>query len=257
MRKPYFLLSLLVATTPARAALVIEPEPEPAYVPYATVSPVVAATAPHPSSTAISAAPAQWTSPQQPQTQPAVAPPASNAATQAAPAPAAQPGADTDQARKLLAQDAANVIRQSSDKAADATPNKPLVSTEAKPDNKPASTQPSDAASTKPSSTEPVAQASTEAVEVKSAIETEPLPSWQAASGTTLRQTVEGWSSKEGWGVRWESDELDYPIEQPFSMVGEYLDVITRTFELYKGARRPFKVEVYPSQKLVVVKEKK
>ena len=40
-------------------------------------------------------------------------------------------------------------------------------------------------------------------------------------------------------------------------MIGEYLDVITRTFELYKDAKRPFKVEVYPSQKLVVVKEKK
>lgn len=93
--------------------------------------------------------------------------------------------------------------------------------------------------------------------EVQPPVETEPLPSWQAAGATTLRQTIEGWSASEGWGVRWESDELDYPIEQPFTMFGEYLDVVTRTFELYQDANRPFKVEIYPAQKLVVVKEKK
>jgi hypothetical protein len=85
----------------------------------------------------------------------------------------------------------------------------------------------------------------------------EPLPSWHATAGTTLSHILQEWSSKEGWEMRWESELLDYPIEAPFSMVGQYLDVLTRTFELYKDAKRPFKVEVYPSQKLVVVQEKK
>lgn len=254
MRKPYILLALLAAITPAHAALVIEPEPMPAYIPYPPVAPVAA---PAPYSAAPAApVPAQGTAPQQ--FQPTAAPQA-NPPAAAQPLAASQAASDGDQARRLLAEDAAKIINPPAAKTASAADNKPLVSTEVKsaPSMNTVEAKPEAAAPKADAASSGLPEIKSEVVEVKPTVETEPLPSWQAASGTTLRQTIEGWSSTEGWGVRWESDMLDYPIEQPFSMVGKYLDVVTRTFELYKDAKRPFKVEVYPSQKLVVVKEKK
>lgn len=170
------------------------------------------------------------------------------------------PATDPDMAKQLLAQDAAKVIQKPPAKASAMTIDK---------DKKPDAIAQQDGAKTTtgkeeivlPVKTEVVkqvtARVTSDVVEMESAVKVEPLPVWSAQAGTTLRQTIEGWSHKQGWDVRWESELLDYPIEGTFSMIGEYLDVITRTFELYKDAKRPFKVEVYPSQKLVVVKEKK
>lgn len=81
--------------------------------------------------------------------------------------------------------------------------------------------------------------------------------SWQANAGSTLRQTVEQWSRSEGWQLRWEAQDLDYPIVANFSVNGQYIDAISQTFELYENAQRPFKVDIYPTQKLTVVMEKK
>lgn len=170
------------------------------------------------------------------------------------------PATDPDMAKQLLAQDAAKVIQKPPAKASAMPIDK---------DKKPhAIAQQDDAKATTgkeeivlPVKTEVVkqvtAQVRSDVVEVAPVVKAEPLPAWSAQAGATLRQTIEGWSHKQGWNVRWESELLDYPIEETFSMIGEYFDVITRTFELYKDAKRPFKVEVYPSQKLVVVKEKK
>lgn len=172
-------------------------------------------------------------------------------------APAQAPATGQDETKKLLAQDAANVIEKPptpaevkpTDKQLGGTVNSAKITSAGK-DKKPAEATPEPKTDAKP-------QAKSDVVEVKPVVKAEPLPSWSANAGTTLRQTIEGWSHKEGWNVRWESELLDYPIEETFSMVGNYLDVITRVFELYKDAKRPFKVEVYLSQKLVVVKEKK
>jgi Toxin co-regulated pilus biosynthesis protein Q len=171
------------------------------------------------------------------------------------------PATDPDMAKQFLAQDAAKVIQKPPAKASAMPP----IDKDKKPD---AIAQQDDAKAATgkeeialPVKTEVVkqvtAQVRSDVVEVEPVVKAEPLPAWSAQAGTTLRQTIEGWSHKQGWDVRWESELLDYPIEGTFSMIGEYLDVITRTFELYKDAKRPFKVEVYPSQKLVVVKEKK
>ncbi|WP_323025687.1 TcpQ domain-containing protein [Castellaniella sp.] len=279
MRKPYILLTALVAITPAHAALVIEPEPAPAYIPYTPVAPQPAP----PSAAVPMAAPGQGTAPQQFQPQPVAQPSAPAAAVQA-PAQAAPESAPSanDQAKKLLAEDVSKVLQQApvaadkpTDKQLGGQINSAKIATEGKlyklNSKDEASTAAPAAQDAKPgtdkaASKDAVAEVSTEeqapeiksdVVEVKPTVAAEPLPSWDAVSGTTLRKTIEGWSSKEGWDVRWESELLDYPIEEPFSLVGKYLDVITRTFELYKDAKRPFKVEIYPSQKLVVVKEKK
>jgi type IV pili sensor histidine kinase/response regulator len=207
----------------------------------------------------------QMPAPQQLQPQPATKDTPGILAQPVTPAPAntepvQTPGADPDMAKKLLAQDAAKVIGKPPAKAG-ATP----TDKDKKPD---AIAQQDDVKANTgkeeivlPVKTELVKQATaqvkSDVVEVEPVVKVEPLPAWSAQAGTTLRQTIEGWSHKQGWDVRWESELLNYPIEETFSMIGEYLDVITRTFELYKDAKRPFKVEVYPSQKLVVVKEKK
>ncbi|ANN80811.1 hypothetical protein BAU07_26130 (plasmid) [Bordetella flabilis] len=178
--------------------------------------------------------------------------------SQAAPG-AAQSDGSSDQARKLLAEDATKIIKQAPAQAAGAT-NKPLADKTSKPEAPKSNGKPS-APSPEPVKAEETkavaAEQKSDVVEVKPTADAEPLPSWIANAGTTLRQTVQDWSHREGWDVRWEAELLDYPIEERFTMVGKYLDVITRTFELYKDAKRPFKVEIYPSQKLVVVKEKK
>ncbi len=266
MRKHYILLTALIAITPAHAALVIEPEPAPAYIPY--TPPVAAQPAPYPAGTPANA-PAQGAAPQQFQPQPAQQPAAPAAAQQA---PSAQSASvTTDQAKKLLADDVSKVLKQQPG-ASNATPtdkqlggqvNSAQIATEGKfykiNAQEVVEVSAKDAATTpaQPDAKDQTPEIKSDVVEVKPAVPAEPLPSWSATAGTTLRQTIQGWSTKEGWDVRWESEMLDYPIEEPFSMVGKYLDVITQVFELYKGAKRPFKVEIYPSQKLVVVKEKK
>jgi len=265
MKKPYFLLSALV-TIPAQAVLVIEPEPAPAYIPCALVAPV-ATPAPYPIAPPNPGVPAQAT----PQYQQFLPQPAASQVVPGAAVQPAVPAADNgDQAKKLLAEDAAKIIGQSPAKAGVTSGDKRLgninsdkIVTERAifslktPKEKATDTPKSDSMPKEYVQEIATVEVKSEVVEGKPAVEAELLPSWNAAAGTTLRQTVQGWSSQEGWDVRWEPELLDYPIEQPFSMVGKYLDVITRTFELYKDAKRPFKVEVYPSQNLVVVKEKK
>lgn len=265
MRKHYILLTALASITPAHAALVVEPEPVPAYIPYTPVAPV-AAPAPYPAGTPANS-PTQGTAAQQFQPQPAV----QQAGPASPTAPATTGGAD--QAKKLLAEDAAKVIKQEPAKTAGKPSDKqlggqinPKVATEGEFYRLNTSeTAPAQAEAKKDAKEmekavpvkEHAPEIKSDVVEVKPVAKAEPLPSWSATPGTTLRQTIQGWSTKEGWDVRWESELLDYPIEEQFSMVGKYLDVITRTFELYKDAKRPFKVEIYPTQKLVVVKEKK
>ncbi|MGS1117391.1 toxin co-regulated pilus biosynthesis Q family protein [Castellaniella sp. UC4442_H9] len=82
-------------------------------------------------------------------------------------------------------------------------------------------------------------------------------PAWNAETGSTLRATVEAWAAKAGWTVRWEADDLNYPIDVGFSMEGAFTDIVSATFDLYKAARRSFKVWLYEPQHLVVVQEKK
>lgn len=203
----------------------------------------------------------------------------------AKPAPASTPAAGHDQAKKLLAQDAAKAIaappakaeKPASEKQLGGTVNGAKIAGKGKSyplnvenDKKPVAAVKPNESKAKDTKKAPVlavktvtvkevqpAQSTSTVVEVKPKVKAEPLPVWQAKAGTTLRHTIEDWSHTAGWDVRWEADLLDYPIDEAFSMVGKYLDVITRVFDLYKDAKRPFSVEVYPSQKLVVVKEKK
>jgi type IV pili sensor histidine kinase/response regulator len=82
-------------------------------------------------------------------------------------------------------------------------------------------------------------------------------PKWEAAAGSTLRATVEAWSARAGWTLRWEADDLNYPIDVAFQMEGQFTDVVSTTFDLYRTAGRPFRVTLYAPQHLMVVREQK
>lgn len=82
------------------------------------------------------------------------------------------------------------------------------------------------------------------------------MATWDALGGSTLRTTVMGWADKAQWIVRWPDEGLDYPIEVGFVMEGEFVDVISATFDLYRTAKRRFSVTLHPSQRLVRVEEK-
>lgn len=84
-----------------------------------------------------------------------------------------------------------------------------------------------------------------------------PKQVWNATGGSTLRGTMETWSSRAGWTLRWEADDLNYPIDVAFQIEGQFTDVVSTTFDLYKTARRPFRVTLYAPQHLMVVTEQK
>ncbi|MDF5811795.1 TcpQ domain-containing protein [Pseudomonas aeruginosa] len=41
--------------------------------------------------------------------------------------------------------------------------------------------------------------------------------SWSAETGSTLRDTLEAWAKRARWTVRWEPQDLNYPIEAPLT----------------------------------------
>ena len=86
-----------------------------------------------------------------------------------------------------------------------------------------------------------------------------PLPQiWMAASGSTLRDSVEDWAKRANWTVIWRADGLDYPIEAPLRFEGSFPEAISQVFPLYDKAPRPFYVNISPpSQRLIEVVEKK
>lgn len=43
---------------------------------------------------------------------------------------------------------------------------------------------------------------------------------WTASTGSSLRQTVEGWAEKAHWRLIWQIDDLDYPIDAPLRFEG-------------------------------------
>lgn len=87
-----------------------------------------------------------------------------------------------------------------------------------------------------------------------------PLPQvWTAETGSTLRQSVEGWAKKASptWTVIWSQDDLDYPIEAPLRFEGSFQDAIKELFPLYDNARRSFVVDGSDAQRVLHVDERK
>ncbi|QPO18797.1 TcpQ domain-containing protein [Pseudomonas sp. Y39-6] len=82
---------------------------------------------------------------------------------------------------------------------------------------------------------------------------------WTASTGSTLRQTVEGWAEKAGWKLMWQVDDLDYSIDAPLRFEGSFQEAIGSIFPLYDSAPRSFLVDVVDSnssQRLILITER-
>ncbi|MCQ9186369.1 toxin co-regulated pilus biosynthesis Q family protein, partial [Streptomyces sp. IBSBF 2953] len=82
---------------------------------------------------------------------------------------------------------------------------------------------------------------------------------WTASTGSTLRQTVEGWAEKAGWKLMWQVDDLDYSIDAPLRFEGSFQEAIGSIFPLYDSAPRSFLVDVVDSnssQRLIFITER-
>lgn len=83
------------------------------------------------------------------------------------------------------------------------------------------------------------------------------LPVWRAEVGKTLRQVLTGWAEKEEWNLVWSATKIDYPIQAEFSFDGDFLKAVQSTVLLYAKAERPLYGRAYPSQKLVIISDKR
>ncbi|HIE1431016.1 TPA: TcpQ domain-containing protein [Pseudomonas aeruginosa] len=81
--------------------------------------------------------------------------------------------------------------------------------------------------------------------------------SWSAETGSTLRDTLEAWAKRARWTVRWEPQDLNYPIEAPLTFHGSFEDAVSELFPLYDAAERPFLVNASRPQSLIIIKERK
>lgn len=80
---------------------------------------------------------------------------------------------------------------------------------------------------------------------------------WSAETGSTLRDTLEAWAKRARWTVRWEPQDLNYPIEAPLTFHGSFEDAVYELFPLYDAAERPFLVNASRPQSLIIIKERK
>ncbi len=80
---------------------------------------------------------------------------------------------------------------------------------------------------------------------------------WSAVTGSTLRDTLEAWAKRARWTVRWEPQDLNYPIEAPLTFHGSFEDAVYELFPLYDAAERPFLVNASRPQSLIIIKERK
>ncbi|RPU97351.1 pilus assembly protein PilL [Pseudomonas aeruginosa] len=129
------------------------------------------------------------------------------------------------------------------------------------PSSPPAASAPTKPAASAVKSTPPTPPTVASAPPVKVLTPTEPsrpLPqAWSAETGSTLRDTLEAWAKRARWTVRWEPQDLNYPIEAPLSFHGSFEDAVSELFPLYDAAERPFLVNASRPQSLIIIKERK
>ncbi|MCT7342760.1 toxin co-regulated pilus biosynthesis Q family protein [Pseudomonas aeruginosa] len=75
--------------------------------------------------------------------------------------------------------------------------------------------------------------------------------------GINPARHLEAWAKRARWTVRWEPQDLNYPIEAPLSFHGSFEDAVSELFPLYDAAERPFLVNASRPQSLIIIKERK
>lgn len=129
------------------------------------------------------------------------------------------------------------------------------------PSSPPAASAPTNPPASAVKSTPPTPATVASAPPVKVLMPTEPsrqlTQSWSAEMGSTLRDTLEAWAKRARWTVRWEPQDLNYPIEAPLTFHGSFEDAVSELFPLYDAAERPFLVNASRPQSLIIIKERK
>lgn len=129
------------------------------------------------------------------------------------------------------------------------------------PSSPPAASAPTKPAASAVKSTPPTPPTVPSAPPVKVLTPTEPsrplAQAWSAETGSTLRDTLEAWAKRARWTVRWEPQDLNYPIEAPLTFHGSFEDAVSELFPLYDAAERPFLVNASRPQSLIIIKERK
>ena len=81
---------------------------------------------------------------------------------------------------------------------------------------------------------------------------------WVAESGQTLRSTLIKWSDQDKcnlndkWRVIWPV-QVDYPIDSNLTFRGNFFEVVSKLFDLYKKADKPLYLDIYKSQCILSV----
>lgn len=75
--------------------------------------------------------------------------------------------------------------------------------------------------------------------------------------GINPARHLEAWAKRARWTVRWEPQDLNYPIEAPLTFHGSFEDAVSELFPLYDAAERPFLVNASRPQSLIIIKERK
>ncbi|NPX99519.1 pilus assembly protein PilL [Pseudomonas aeruginosa] len=129
------------------------------------------------------------------------------------------------------------------------------------PSSPPAASAPIKLPASAVKSTPPTPATVASAPPVKVLTPTEPsrplTQAWSAETGSTLRDTLEAWAKRARWTVRWEPQDLNYPIEAPLTFHGSFEDAVSELFPLYDAAERPFLVNASRPQSLIIIKERK
>lgn len=71
--------------------------------------------------------------------------------------------------------------------------------------------------------------------------------SWQAAAGSTLRETLTAWAKQNNVYLEWQSP-YDYPVTNAFSFDGSFERAVESLLTLYQSDKNPPKGKLYPNQ---------
>lgn len=78
---------------------------------------------------------------------------------------------------------------------------------------------------------------------------------WVARNGSTLRTTIQDWASTAGWAVHWNDERPDLRVIGTVEASGSFESATAKLFDIYQRSGASFAVELYPQQKLVLVRK--
>lgn len=81
---------------------------------------------------------------------------------------------------------------------------------------------------------------------------------WQLKSGISLRDNLIAWGKQAGWQIDWSSTMVDYPIDHPATMVGQFSGkggVVDRLLNATSNRETPLIGHFYSGNHVVVIGE--